>query len=63
LALFSCGGSAASFGGVTWQDHKAVGSFANRWSGSGKRVLGGEEATCTVPWGALAPIAQNILGI
>jgi hypothetical protein len=40
LAVFRCGGSAVSFGGVTWHDHKAVESFASHWSGSGRRNSG-----------------------
>ena len=40
LAVFRCGGSAVSFGGVTWHDHKAVESFAKHWSGSGRRNSG-----------------------
>ena len=36
LAVFRCGGLAASFGSVTWQNHKAAGSSANHWSGYGR---------------------------
>ena len=39
-ALFRFGGLAASFGSVTWHDHKAAGSSANHWSGSGRRNNG-----------------------
>jgi len=37
LAVYRCGGLAVFFGGVTWQNLKAVGSFASHWSGFGKR--------------------------
>ena len=40
LAVFRSGGSAASFGGVTWHVHKAVGSSASHWNGSGRRNSG-----------------------
>jgi hypothetical protein len=40
LAVFRCGGLAASFGGVTCRDHKAEGSSASHWSGSGRRNNG-----------------------
>ena len=34
------GGLAASFGGVTWQNHKAVESSASHWSGYGRKNSG-----------------------
>jgi hypothetical protein len=37
LAVYRCGGLAVFFGGVTWQNLKAVGSFANHWSEFGRR--------------------------
>jgi hypothetical protein len=37
LAVFRFGGLAASFGGVTWHDHKTEGSSVRPWSGSGQR--------------------------
>ena len=40
MAVFRFGGLAASFGGVTWHDHKAVESSASHWSGSGRRNSG-----------------------
>ena len=38
LVVYSSGGLAVSFGGVIWQDQKAVESSANHWSGSGQRI-------------------------
>jgi len=37
LAVYRCGGLAVFCGGVTWQNLKAVGSFASHWSGFGRR--------------------------
>ena len=53
LAVFRSGGSVASFGSVTWQDHKVVESSASRWSGSGRRnsdIGSGNGAIKTKSW-------------